>query len=55
MILGRNSIGIELEKKYFNLIKEKLISTQKKIFDYISEKELEDQNIMKNIIEFKKC
>lgn len=51
--LGRNSIGIESEKKYFNLIKRKLIPDQKKVFEFYSEDAKQKQNVIKHTIRFK--
>ncbi|MFW9829101.1 MAG: DNA-methyltransferase [Candidatus Thorarchaeota archaeon] len=53
MLLGRNSIGIELNKEYFSLIKNKLIPKQRDMYQFLNEADLKKKRIVKNYIEFK--
>jgi len=53
MLLGRNSIGIELTKDYFRLIQEKLIPDQKDISQYHDDKDLAESGLKKHTIQFK--
>jgi len=52
MLLGRNSIGIELNEGYFKLIKTKLIPEQRDIYQFNTDEDLEKKGIFKNIVQF---
>lgn len=53
MLLGRNSIGIELNEEYFKLIEKKLLPKQKDMYQYMDEEELQKTSLQKNRVEFK--
>lgn len=53
MLLGRNSVGIEANKQYFELIQKKLVPDHKNMYQYYSQQEIDNMGLKEHLVEFK--
>ncbi|MFX0071151.1 MAG: DNA-methyltransferase [Candidatus Hermodarchaeota archaeon] len=53
MSLGRNSVGIEVNKDYFDLIQKKLIPDHKNMYQYSTPEEIKKSGLKEHLVEFK--